>query len=161
VNRLQFSILFLTISLLPFHFSFAQTGGATVFQFMNQPPSARITAMGGNFISVLDEDPALGYQNPSLLNPLMNNRLSLSYVDFISDIGRGYAGYVHSFDKIKTTFNAGIQYTNYGSFHATDNIGNVTGEFDGAEYALTIGAGRQYLRTFLLWHQCNVHHLAT
>jgi hypothetical protein len=127
---------------------FAQTGGSSVFLFLNQSPSARITAMGGNFISVWDDDPAMGYQNPSLLNPLMNNRLTLNYTDYISDIGRGYAGYVHTFNKLKTTFNAGIQYVDYGSFTATDPVGNITGAFDGAEYALTIGAGREYIDRF-------------
>ncbi|HUM47944.1 MAG TPA: type IX secretion system protein PorQ, partial [Chitinophagales bacterium] len=128
--------------------SFAQTGGSGVFLFMNEPPSARITAMGGSFISVYDDDPSLGYQNPSLLNASMNNRLSLNYMDYIADITRGYAGYVHTFDKLKTTFNAGIQYADYGNFTATDEIGNITGEFDGAEYAFTIGAGREYINRF-------------
>jgi hypothetical protein len=127
---------------------FAQTGGSSVFLFLNQSPSARITAMGGNFNSVWDDDAAMGYQNPSLLNPLMNNRLTLNYTDYISDIGRGYAGYVHTFNKLKTTFNAGIQYVDYGSFTATDPVGNIIGAFDGAEYALTIGAGREYIDRF-------------
>jgi hypothetical protein len=104
--------------------------------------------MGGNFISVWDGDPALGYQNPSLLNPLMTNHLTLNYNDYISDIGRGYAGYVHTFNKLKTTFNAGIQYVDYGTFTATDPIGNITGAFDGAEYAITLGAGREYIDRF-------------
>ncbi|MBK9732965.1 MAG: type IX secretion system protein PorQ [Chitinophagaceae bacterium] len=128
--------------------SFSQTGGSNIFLFMNEAPSARITAMGGTFISVYDEDASTGYQNPALLNASMNNRLSLNYMDYISDIKRGYAGYVHTVPKWETTFNGGIQFVNYGKFTSTDPIGNITGQFDGAEYAITIGAGREYINRF-------------
>ncbi|MBK6481720.1 MAG: type IX secretion system protein PorQ [Chitinophagaceae bacterium] len=140
---LQWTML---LTLLPIAYS--QTGGDEVFLFLNESPSARITAMGGNFISVFDDDPALGYQNPALLNGSMHNRLSINFQDNVADITKGYAGFVHSFDNLKTTFNAGIQYANYGDFTATDEIGNITGEFNGAEYAFTIGAGRQYIERF-------------
>lgn len=128
--------------------SAAQNGGKEVFLFMNEAPSARITSMGGTFISVYDDDLSIAYQNPAMLNPTMNNRLSLNYVDYISDIKRGYAGYVRTIPKWKTTFNGGIQFVNYGKFTATDQIGNAIGQFDGAEYAITIGAGREYIRRF-------------
>ncbi len=141
-------ISLLAILLMQVPVACSQTGGDDVFLFLNESPSARITAMGGNFISVFDDDPALGYQNPALLNATMHNRLSINFQDNVLDIKRGYAGFVHNFDKLKTTFNAGMQYVNYGDFEATDEIGNITGEFDGAEYAITIGAGRQYLERF-------------
>lgn len=127
---------------------FAQTGGDNVFLFINEAPSPRIAAMGGNFISVYDDDPSLGFQNPALLNASMNNRLSLNYVDYLSDIKRGYAGYVRHVNKWNTTFNAGLQFVNYGTFNATDPLGNITGQFDGAEYAFTLGAGREYIKRF-------------
>lgn len=145
---IAFLLVMTYCSLFPVQYSFGQTGGSSVFLFLNESPSARVTAMGGNFISVYDEDASLGYQNPSLLNASMNNRLSLNYMDYISDISRGYAGYVHTFDKLKTTFNAGIQYADYGQFNTTDEIGNITGEFSGSEYAFTIGAGREYIDRF-------------
>lgn len=126
----------------------AQVGGTTVFTILNQSPSARATAMGGTFISLLDDDASLALQNPSLINPRMNNHLSLNYTAYLSDIKAGYAGYVHTFNKIGTTFNAGIQFVNYGTFDAADEVGNSNGTFDGAEYAITIGAGREYAQHF-------------
>ena len=126
----------------------AQMGGTSVFPLLNESPSARVTAMGGLFISVLDNDASLALQNPSLISPMMHNRLSLNYVDYLADLKEGYTGYVRSFDKIKTTFNGGIQFLNYGNFTMTDDVGNVTGTFDGSEYALTLGAGRTYAERF-------------
>ncbi len=126
----------------------AQVGGESVFPLLDESPSARTTAMGGLFISVFDNDAALALQNPSLINPSMHNRLSLHYIDFLADMKEGYAGYVRDFDKIKTTFNAGIQFLNYGNFTATDEIGNPIGTFNGSDYALTLGAGRTYADRF-------------
>lgn len=145
---ITFSVLYFSVSIFFAVRSFAQTGGNSVFPFLNESPSARITSMGGTFISVLDDDPALGYQNPSFLNPSMSNHLSLNFLDYIADVTRGYAGYAHTVKKIKTTFNAGVQYVDYGTFNATDQLGNTTGQFDGAEYALTLGAGREYINRF-------------
>jgi hypothetical protein len=127
---------------------YAQVGGASVFPVLNQSPSARVTAMGGTFISLLDDDASLALQNPSLINSLMNNHLSINYVDYLSDIKAGYAGYVHTVKQINTTFNAGIQFLNYGDFNATDELGNSLGTFNGSEYAITIGAGREYAERF-------------
>ena len=129
-------------------YSFSQVGGESVFPLLDQSPSARTTAMGGTFISVVDEDPSLALQNPSLLYAGMNNRLSLNYTDYLSDVRSGYAGYVYEVEKIKTFLNVGIQYINYGDFVATDDIGNSIGTFDAAEYAFTIGAGREYAERF-------------
>lgn len=104
--------------------------------------------MGGTFISLLDDDASLANQNPSLINRRMNNHLSLNYSDYLADIKAGYAGYVHTFNKINTTFNAGIQFVNYGDFTSTDELGNSTGTFKGSEYAITLGAGREYAERF-------------
>jgi hypothetical protein len=126
----------------------AQVGGESVFPLLDESPSARTTAMGGLFISVFDDDAGMALQNPALINPSMHNRLSMSYIDYLSDLKEGYAGYVRQFNKIQTTFNAGIQFLNYGNFTATDEIGNLIGTFNGSEYALTLGAGRTYAERF-------------
>jgi len=143
----KISILGLGLSLFAIE-SFAQMGGKSVFPLLNESPSARVTAMGGLFISVLDDDASLALQNPSLITPMMHNHLSLNYTDYLYNLQEGYAGYVRSFDKIKTTFNAGIQYLNYGDFTMTDEIGNSIGSFNGSEYAITLGAGRTYAKRF-------------
>jgi hypothetical protein len=126
----------------------AQTGGQDVFHVLNISPSSRVAAMGGNFISLMDDDGSLALQNPSLINPMMSNHLSLSYIDYLADLRAGYAGYVHDVKKINTTFNGGIQFINYGDFISTDVYGNNTGSFNGSEYAFTLGAARTYAEKF-------------
>jgi hypothetical protein len=118
-------------------------GGDNVYEFVNLPASARITALGGNLITVMDDDINLAFANPSLLNPAMDRQVSFSHNFFPAGIGTGYAAYGHYVDKWKTTLNAGMAYVNYGTFDQTDIIGNVTGKFKASEYAFTLGAGTE------------------
>ena len=118
-------------------------GGNNVYEFLNLSPSARITALGGNLITVRDDDVNLAFANPASLNPEMHQQLAFNHNFQVADIGGGYAAYGHFVKKWNTTLHGGIQYLSYGKFDATDETGQVTGEFKAAEYAITLGAGRE------------------
>ncbi len=118
-------------------------GGHNSFEFLRLPVSARLTALGGYQIAVQDDDVNLAISNPAALNPLMHHQVSFSHNFMVSDIAGGYVGFGQQLDKLGVTMHGGIQYLNYGDFDATDEIGNVTGGFKAAEYAFTLGAGRQ------------------
>lgn len=119
------------------------TGGDNVFEFLNFSPSARITGLGGNLITVNDDDVNLAFANPASLNPSMHNQVAFSHNFYLAGLHTGYVAYGHFFKKWDMTLHGGIQYLSYGSFDATDEFGNVTGEFKASEYAFTLGAGRQ------------------
>ena len=57
---------------------FAQIGGQTVYTFMTLPHSARVAALGGNAITIKDDDVALAYHNPAVLSEEMNNQLTFN-----------------------------------------------------------------------------------
>lgn len=119
-------------------------GGRNVFDFLELSPSARLTALGGHLITVKDDDVNLALFNPAALNPGMHQQLSFNHNFLASDIGGGYLAYGHHLDKWGgLTLHGGIQYLNYGEFKATDETGLVTGSFDAADYAFTVGVGRQ------------------
>ena len=121
----------------------AQLGGQEVYSFLNLPPSARVTALGGNLITVMDDDVNLAFANPSLLNPQMHQQIAFNYNFHFGDIQNGYAAYANHFPELETTFHAGVQYVNYGEFDERDVFNTVTGTFKAAEYAVTLGAGKQ------------------
>ncbi len=124
-------------------YAIAQTGGKSTYDFLNLNANARIAAMGGNLISVKDDDLNLFSQNPAALNPAMNNQLALNYVPYFSKINYGYAAYAHKFDSIPGTFAVGVQYVNYGTFTRADETGQVLGQFSAGEFALNIGYAHQ------------------
>lgn len=118
-------------------------GGTHIYEFLNLSNSARITSLGGTLTSVRDDDIALAYGNPALLNPLMHQQLTFNYNFHMAGISNGYAAYGHHVEPWKTTFHGGVQYINYGSFDATNVFGQINGTFNAAEYAVTLGAARQ------------------
>ena len=61
----------------------AQTGGNTVYNFLNLVPNARIAALGGYAPAVRDHDLNIGLINPALLNKEMHNQLALNYLNFV------------------------------------------------------------------------------
>lgn len=115
----------------------AQTGGNSTYAFLKLPNAARSAALGGDVISIADNDLNFAYHNPALLTPDMNNSFVMNYVNYIADINIGYLSYARQFDKAGT-FAAGLHYINYGIFTRADIIGNKLGEFTAAEYALNL-----------------------
>ncbi len=123
-------------------FAFGQTGGSSTYQFLSLPMNARQVGMGGSLYARYDNDIQLSLYNPSLLTPEISNQLMINYTDHFSDVKQGYFAYSHSFKKIGS-FQAGIQYLNYGKFTETDASGNVLGEFTSNDFAFTVGWGRR------------------
>ncbi|HRG59941.1 MAG TPA: type IX secretion system protein PorQ [Bacteroidia bacterium] len=120
----------------------AQTGGNTVYNFLNLIPNARIAALGGYAPAVRDHDLNIGLINPSMLNKEMHNQLSLNYLNFVSGINYGMVGYGYHHEKFGT-FSAGMQYINYGKFIEADETSLQTGTFTGGEYAFNLGWGKK------------------
>ncbi|MCK4661892.1 MAG: type IX secretion system protein PorQ [Bacteroidales bacterium] len=116
---------------------FSQTGGDNIYDFLNLTNSARVASLGGNNVSIKDNDLDLTFHNPSLLNSSMDNQLALNYVNYFADINYGYISYARD-SKEHGTFAIGLHHINYGEFTETNNIGEITGQFNAAEYALNL-----------------------
>jgi len=120
----------------------SQTGGQHVYEFLRLNNSSRQAALGGNLLTVNDNDISLALANPVLINEKLSNHLLLNYVDYFSDVNFGFVTYARNFEKVGT-FAASMQYVNYGTFSEADETGEVYGDFSAGDYALTIGWARQ------------------
>lgn len=121
------------------------TGGGEIYQFMTLPNTARVTALGGSLITVNDDDGALAFQNPGVLNDAMSNQISFSQSFYLEDINYGSVSVTRKLGKLN--YFTGVQYINYGDFQMTDETGFITGQFDAKELAILGGAGYQYSET--------------
>jgi hypothetical protein len=119
----------------------AQNGKNKVFSFLEMPNSSRLTALGGNMASINDGDISLVLTNPSLINDSVDKGIAINYTNYFSDINYGFLTYSHTFEKVGS-FAGSLQYLNYGNFTQTDYYGNVLGEFNSYDMAVTIGWGR-------------------
>ncbi len=115
----------------------SQVGGDNTYEFLNLTNSAKVAALGGKIISVDDDDLAMTFHNPSLLDASMHNNMVLNYVNYFADINYGYVSYARSRGK-KGNIAAGMHYINYGSFIEANELGEITGSFKAAEYALNL-----------------------
>ena len=131
-----FLVFFIKISTIQ-----AQIGGDAVYQFLRLSSSARATALGGSLIATKDDDIALALANPALLNVAMDKQISFNQTIHPAGASFGYLTYAQHVDKI-ATFQAGIQYIQYGKFQQTEADGSITGEFRARELAFNIGASR-------------------
>ena len=137
---LRIIISFFSVALLFSSTCIGQSAGEKTFEFLNMVTSARIASLGGNAISLKDNDLELAYQNPSLLNKEMDNHFVLNYSDYFADINLGSFYYAKTYDKLGS-FAAGIQYMHYGTFKETDEIGNVLRDFVAEDIVVSIGWG--------------------
>jgi hypothetical protein len=131
-------IIFITI-VLP---SFSQTGGDNVYEFLNLTHSGLVSSLGGTNVSLQVNNLNLAYHNPALLNSGMDKSLALNYVNYFAGINYGLAMYSRSFTGTGN-FAVGLTYLNYGTFTETDASGIITGNFNAAEYALSLIYSRE------------------
>lgn len=118
---------------------FSQIGGKTTYQFLNLVNSPRQAALGGKTITIYDYDVNQANFNPATINPDMDNRLSVNYGSYFGEVTYGTASYAYTYDRHVQTFQAGINYVNYGKIDGYDEIGNPTSSFTGSEIALSFG----------------------
>jgi hypothetical protein len=121
--------------------AFSQTGGTTTYKFLNLTNSARVAALGSNFLTIRDHDLSLALANPSLISPEMNHTISLNFIDHFAGTSSGFASYGFNLNKLGN-FAASMQYYSYGKSDNTNEYGETLGQFNAGEYALNLGWGR-------------------
>ena len=126
----------------------AQKGGESTYSFLGLTNSARVAALGGDVVSILDDDINMVFHNPGLLTPGMHNNLSLNYVNYFAGVNYGYASYAYALPDVGN-FAAGMHYVNYGTFDRTDELGESQGTFRASEYALNLFYSRSFLDSAL------------
>ena len=119
--------------------TYGQIGGQSVYQFLNLVTSPRQAALGGKIITIYDNDVNQANFNPATINSEMDNHLAVNYGSYFGEVTYGTASYAYTFDRHLQTFQAGINYVNYGKFQGTDETGNLTSDFTGSEMALSFG----------------------
>lgn len=112
----------------------AQISGNSPYPFLNLQTHATTGGLGGYAIATPETDLGLVYQNPSLLNKHFHKQISLSYLNYMSDISAGNFSFALNIPKHKLTAAAGIQYFSYGNFERTLEDGGVTGTFSAGDY---------------------------
>lgn len=121
----------------------AQTG-TTAYEFLNVPISAHSAALGGNNVSVVEDDATLLFTNPALLANVSDKTLSFNYLSYMSSSSKLSASFVRQVGERGTWAVAG-QVLNYGKMKETTENFEQIGEFSASDIALQ--GGYTYLLT--------------
>lgn len=107
----------------------------TEYNFLRLPVSAHAAALGGENITIIEDDPALMFSNPALAASVNDKTIGLNYMNYMDGVNYMSA----SFNKIlkeKATLAGGIQYVNYGKMKQTDENNVQSGEFSASDIAI-------------------------
>ena len=112
------------------------------FSFLNTEISSRSLAMGGDLISIYDNDILLAQKIPSILNADMNNELGFSFVDYFSDISLVSFNYAKNFKKIGC-LSLGFISADYGNFSSSNEVGEQYLSFSASDQIINFGYARK------------------
>lgn len=123
---------------------FSQTGGETLYAFLNLPTSPKQVALGGVTLTSRNDVSQLLW-NPSAINHQMEGDLSVNYVNYISDVNVGSMVFAKSIKPEYGIAFVAAQYLDYGDFDRTDASGSdVLGTFSSRDLSLSLGYGYIY-----------------
>lgn len=107
----------------------------TQYNFLRLPVSAHAAALGGDNISIIEDDPTLTFLNPALLGSVSDKTLNLNFMTYMEGAITGSA----SFSKVvneKASWAALAHYIDYGTMKETDANNIQTGDFSARDIAL-------------------------
>lgn len=128
------SILSLLMVVLALTTAVAQES-QTEYNFLRLPVSAHAAALGGDNITIIEDDASLMFGNPALLASVSDRTLNLNFMTYMAGAVTGSA----SFSRVaseKASWGVMAQYMNYGKMKETDENNVETGEFFAQEIAL-------------------------
>lgn len=108
----------------------------TAYNFLRVPVSAHAAALGGDNITIIEDDPSLAFCNPALLASVSDKTINLNFMTYMAGATTASA----SFNKIiKTKASVAVmaQYMDYGTMKEVDMNNVQTGEFSAKDIALS------------------------
>lgn len=103
-------------------FSYSQES-TTVYNFLRLPTSAHAAALGGDIISLSDDDANMIFHNPSLISNVSDMTVTLNYMTYMAGTKTASAAFVKAAGE-KGTWGVMAEYMDYGEMRQTteDNI---------------------------------------
>lgn len=107
----------------------------SAYNFLRLPVSAHAAALGGDNITIIDDDQMLIFSNPALLASVSDKTISLSYMNYMAGTSMAGAAF-NRVVKEKASWAASVQYIGYGTMKQTGTDGTQLGEFSAKDIAV-------------------------
>jgi len=106
-----------------------------VYSFLRLPVSAHAAALGGDNISITDDDPTVIFHNPALIANVSDKSLNLNYMTYMEGVKTASASFVKAY-KERATWGVSGQYMDYGTMKETTAENMQTGDFRARDIAV-------------------------
>lgn len=107
----------------------------TAFNFLRLPVSAHVAALGGDNITIQEDDASLLFHNPSLLNNVSDRTLNLNMMTYMEGCVAASAAYAWAAGD-RGTWGVSARMLSYGELKETSITGEQTGTFSPKDFAL-------------------------
>ena len=108
------------------------------YEVLKIPVSSHVAALGGENISLVEDNPAAGWNNPAMLSAVSDNSLGLDFMTYGHATQYMGAQFVKAFGS-RHTAAIQAQLLNYGSMDETDEAGNVIGSVSAKDVVVSLG----------------------
>jgi hypothetical protein len=107
----------------------------TAFNFLRLPVSAHVAALGGDNITLTDDDATLLFHNPALMQFASDRTLNLNMMTYMKGTTTASASFVRAFGE-RGSWGVCGRYLDYGEMKETNGSGEQTGTFGARDIAL-------------------------
>ena len=109
----------------------------TAYNFLRLPVSAHGAALGGDNITLIEDDASLIFSNPALLSSVSDRTVGLNYMNYMSGVNTASATYC-AVVKDSLSVGASAQFMGYGTMKEVDANNIQTGEFNAKDISLGV-----------------------
>lgn len=110
----------------------SQTG----YNFLRIPVSAHAAALGGENITIIEDDPSLMFSNPALLASVSDKSINLNFMTYMAGATTASASF-NRIIKEKASVAVMAQYMDYGKMKEVDENNVQQGEFSAKDIAIS------------------------
>ena len=107
----------------------------TAYNFLRLPVSAHAAALGGDNISLVDDDSTLIFQNPALINDVSDRTINLNFMTYMEGAKTASAAFLKAAGE-RGTWGVTAQYMDYGSMKETTADNQELGTFSARDIAI-------------------------
>lgn len=107
----------------------------TGYNFLRLPVSAHAAALGGDNISIIEDDESMIFNNPALLSSVSDKTINLNYMNYMSGANTASASF-NRITKERASVAASAQFIDYGKMKETDENNIQTGEFSAKDISI-------------------------
>lgn len=107
----------------------------TIYNFLRLPVSAHAAALGGDNTTLTEDDAALVFHNPALINNVTDRTLNLNMMTYMEGSVAASAAFIRAAGE-RGTWGVTGQYMSYGTMKETTATGQQTGDFSAKDIAV-------------------------